>query len=148
MFDRSRTRFHGKKAAQHFHCAVSKVFDRVKSVALWSANIRKLVKDHKGYGSAASSVAEYHINCLRTELSSLLCIQSSLWYIKGMINAHQGKMLNLLYMYILIYWWNRLIFMAHLLLIIMKKKYVLEIRCIWIFLWCLKNLKLRKFTDF
>ena len=24
-----------KKAAQHFHCAVSKVFDRVKSVALW-----------------------------------------------------------------------------------------------------------------
>ena len=44
MFDRSRTRFHGKKAAQHFHCAVSKVFDRVKSVALWSANIRKLAK--------------------------------------------------------------------------------------------------------
>ena len=38
-----------KKAAQHFHCAVSKVFDRVKSVALWSANIRKLAKDHKGY---------------------------------------------------------------------------------------------------
>jgi hypothetical protein len=25
----------------------------VKSVALWSANIRKLAKDHKGYGSAA-----------------------------------------------------------------------------------------------
>ena len=54
-----------KKAVQHFHCAVSKVFDRVKSVALWSANIRKLAKpkgkDHnlhkpydKGYGSAAS----------------------------------------------------------------------------------------------
>ena len=43
-----------KKAAQHFHCAVSKVFDRVKSVALWSANIRKLAKDHKGYGSAAT----------------------------------------------------------------------------------------------
>jgi predicted sugar kinase len=41
-----------KKAAQHFHCAVSKVFDRVKSVALWFANIRKLAKDHKGYGSA------------------------------------------------------------------------------------------------
>ena len=63
MFDRSCTRFHDsnlqKKAAQHFHCAVSKVFDRVKSVALWSANIRKLVKDHKGYGSAASS---YHEN--------------------------------------------------------------------------------------
>ena len=31
-----------KKAAQHFHCTVSKVFDKVKSVALWSANIRKL----------------------------------------------------------------------------------------------------------
>ena len=44
-----------KKAAQHFHCAVSKVFDRVKSVALWSANIRILAKDHKGYGSAAIS---------------------------------------------------------------------------------------------
>ena len=60
MFDRSRTRFHDKicnKAAQDFHRAVSKVFDRVKSVALWSANIRKLVKDHKGYGSAASVMA-------------------------------------------------------------------------------------------
>jgi hypothetical protein len=44
-----------KKAAQHFHHAVSKVFDRVKSVALWSANIRKLAKDHKDYGSAATS---------------------------------------------------------------------------------------------
>ena len=39
-----------KKAVQHFHCAV---FDRVKSVALWSANIRKLAKDHKGYSSTA-----------------------------------------------------------------------------------------------
>ena len=56
MFDRSRTRFHDKilqKAGQDFHRAVSKVFDRVKSVALWSANIRKLAKDHKGYRSAA-----------------------------------------------------------------------------------------------
>ena len=59
-----------------------------------------------------SSVAEYYINSLCTELSSLLCIQSSWWYIKGMINGHQGKMLNMLYMYILIYWWNRLIFRA------------------------------------
>ena len=52
MLDRSRTRFHeknSKKAAQDFHRAVSKVFDRVKSVALWSAHIRKLAKDHKGY---------------------------------------------------------------------------------------------------
>ena len=45
-----------KKAAQHFHYAVSKVFDRVKSVALWSANFRKLAKDHKGYGSGAKYV--------------------------------------------------------------------------------------------
>jgi len=33
--------------------AVSQIFDRVKSVALCSANIRKLAKDHKSYGSAA-----------------------------------------------------------------------------------------------
>jgi len=39
--------------------AVSPIFDRVKSVALWSANIRKLAKDHKGYGSAARSVSEH-----------------------------------------------------------------------------------------
>ena len=44
-----------QKAAQHFQCAVTKVFDRVKSVALWSANIRKLAKVHKGYGSAATT---------------------------------------------------------------------------------------------
>ena len=43
-----------KKAAQDFHRAVSKVFDMVKSVALLSANIRTLAKDHKGYGSAAT----------------------------------------------------------------------------------------------
>ena len=45
MFDRSRTDFMTKickKAAKYFHRAVSKAFDRVKSVALWSANIRKL----------------------------------------------------------------------------------------------------------
>ena len=47
-----------KKAAQDFHRAVSKVFDRVKSVALRFANIRKLAKDHKGYGSAAISSSE------------------------------------------------------------------------------------------
>jgi hypothetical protein len=35
--------------------AVSQIFDRVKSVALWSANIRKLAKDHKSYGSTAIS---------------------------------------------------------------------------------------------
>ena len=40
MLDRSRTRFHDKnwkKRAQDFFGAVSKVFDRVKTVALWSA---------------------------------------------------------------------------------------------------------------
>jgi hypothetical protein len=31
------------------------IFDRVKSVAPWSTNIRKLAKDHKGYGSALHS---------------------------------------------------------------------------------------------
>ena len=48
MFDRSRTRFHDKKAAQNFFGAVSKVFDRVKTVALWFA--KKIInkKDHKG----------------------------------------------------------------------------------------------------
>jgi hypothetical protein len=38
----------GKKAAQDFFCAVSKVFDRVKTVALWSAKKYKYIKDHKG----------------------------------------------------------------------------------------------------
>jgi len=41
MFDRCRTRFHDKKAAQHLHCAESKVFTIEKSVALWSAPIDK-----------------------------------------------------------------------------------------------------------
>ena len=62
MLDRPRTRFHDKnckKAAQLFHCAVSKLFDRVKSIALWSANIKKLAKDHKDYGSAARSYGSW-----------------------------------------------------------------------------------------
>ena len=54
MVDRSRTRKNCEKTAQDFHRAVSKIFDRVKSVALWFANMRKLAKGHKGYGSAAS----------------------------------------------------------------------------------------------
>ena len=62
MFDRSRTK-NCKKAAQHFHCALLKVFDRVKSVDLWSANIRKLAKDQKGYGSAANTTI-----CKRTQI--------------------------------------------------------------------------------
>jgi hypothetical protein len=43
----------GKKAAQDFFCAVSKVFDRVKTVALWSAKKIKIKRTIKGYGSAA-----------------------------------------------------------------------------------------------
>jgi hypothetical protein len=35
--------------------AVLQIFDWVKSVALWSANIRKLAKDHKSYDSAATN---------------------------------------------------------------------------------------------
>ena len=38
--------------------AVSQIFDRVKSVSLWSANIRKLAKDHNGYGSASKNVID------------------------------------------------------------------------------------------
>jgi hypothetical protein len=37
-----------KKGAQDFHRALSKVFDRVKSVALWSANIRKTAQEPYG----------------------------------------------------------------------------------------------------
>ena len=42
--------------------AVSQIFNRVKSVALWSANIRKLAKDHKGYGSAANQPMAMNMN--------------------------------------------------------------------------------------
>jgi hypothetical protein len=38
----------GKKAAQDFFCAVSKVFDRVKTVALMVCKKNKNKKDHKG----------------------------------------------------------------------------------------------------
>jgi len=41
--------------------AVSQIFDRVKSVALWSANIRKLAKDHKDYGSAAKKIYKKYV---------------------------------------------------------------------------------------
>ena len=67
-----------KKVAQDFHLAVSKVFDRVKSVALWSANIRELAKDHKGYGSAATSYQanpkHVHLNIYVYRLSNDCCI--------------------------------------------------------------------------
>jgi hypothetical protein len=43
----------GKKAAQDFFGAVSKVFDTVKTVALWSAKENKIKMTIKGYGSAA-----------------------------------------------------------------------------------------------
>ena len=70
-----------KKAAQHFHCAVSKVFDRVKSVALWSANIGKLAKDHKGYGSAAIStlnLTHYGVKVVKNYVLSNLPMRSPL----------------------------------------------------------------------
>ena len=70
-----------KKAAQNFHRTVSKVFDRVKSVALWSANIRKLTKDHKGYGSAATldtPWAPFARNCNHTNPS--ICAQDFIWF--------------------------------------------------------------------
>jgi hypothetical protein len=47
----------GKKAAQEFFCAVSKVFDRVKTVALWSAKKNKIKRTIKGYGSTATTCA-------------------------------------------------------------------------------------------
>jgi hypothetical protein len=40
--------------------AVSQIFDRVKSVALWSANIKKMAKDHNSYGSAAMPNTSYN----------------------------------------------------------------------------------------
>jgi hypothetical protein len=47
MFDRSRTRFHDKNAAQDFFCAVSKVFDSEnRSPMVRKKNKNK--KDHKG----------------------------------------------------------------------------------------------------
>ena len=48
----------GKKAAQDFFCAVSKVVDRVKTVVLMVRK-KKYIKDHKGYGSAARSEVAY-----------------------------------------------------------------------------------------
>ena len=60
MFDRSRTRFHDKnlqKSGARFSQRSFEIFDRVKSVAIWSTNIRKLAKDHKGCGSAATLMA-------------------------------------------------------------------------------------------
>jgi hypothetical protein len=44
----------GKKAAQEFFWAV---FDRVKTVALWSAKKNKIKRTIKGYGSAATTCA-------------------------------------------------------------------------------------------
>jgi hypothetical protein len=55
MFDRSRMTKIGKKAAQDFFCAISKVFDRVKTVG--SPMVRKknkIKRTIKGYGSAAN----------------------------------------------------------------------------------------------
>jgi hypothetical protein len=45
----------------------------VKSVALWSANIRKLAKDHKSYGSAANVLTAWVIVNLIFSLFSSHC---------------------------------------------------------------------------
>jgi hypothetical protein len=46
--------------------AALKIFDRVKSVALWSANIRKLAKDHKNYGPTAMYKCDDSVNMFLT----------------------------------------------------------------------------------
>ena len=66
MFDRSRTQFHDKhlqKSGATFSLRCFEIFDRVKSVAPWSENIRKLVKDHKGYGSTANVKVDILLTC-------------------------------------------------------------------------------------
>ena len=67
----------GKKAAQDFFCAVSKVFDRVKTVALWSATKRKRKRTIKGYGSAASVQYDSIINL--NGVGPYLPIQHTYW---------------------------------------------------------------------
>jgi len=56
------------KATQYFHCAELRVFTTEKSAALWSANIRKLAKNHKGYGSTATQQYD-----LKKDISRLWC---------------------------------------------------------------------------
>ena len=60
----------GKKAAQDFFCAVSKVFDRVKTVALWSA--KKIKNTIKGYGSAATNTIIIIFDLIKTRTYDLL----------------------------------------------------------------------------
>ena len=67
MFDHSRTRFHGKKVAQDFFCTVSIVFDRVKTVALWSAKKIKIKRTIKGYGYTAMVFAASLLNTQHIE---------------------------------------------------------------------------------
>ena len=57
--------------------AVSQIFDRVKSVALWSANIRKLTKDHKGYGSAAILTLSSPIDDVWPDLSHMIFLTTN-----------------------------------------------------------------------
>ena len=49
------------KRCDKIKVAVSQIFDRVKTVALWSVNVRKLAKDHKSYGSAATTDSVYYL---------------------------------------------------------------------------------------
>ena len=50
--------------------AVSQIFHMVKSVALWSANIRKLAHAHRSYGSAAMLLYKIMIPFLIYRISS------------------------------------------------------------------------------
>ena len=53
-----------KKAAQHFHCAILKVFDRVKSVAL-RATVPQLTR--QGLETTTSRIRDEHGNHYTTD---------------------------------------------------------------------------------
>jgi hypothetical protein len=55
MFDRSRTRFHDKNAAQDFFCAVSKVFDSENRSPMVRKKKKIIKRTIKGYSSAANT---------------------------------------------------------------------------------------------
>ena len=49
-----------KKGAHDFHLSLSKVFDRVKSIALWSANIRKTAQGRTIRATVPQLLTNYH----------------------------------------------------------------------------------------
>jgi hypothetical protein len=80
MFDRSRIRFHDKnlrKSGATFSLRSFESFDRVKSVALWSANIRKLAKDHKGYAIGKPRVSPLLSLNTSAVIRYLICVYAS-----------------------------------------------------------------------